>query len=109
MLRENNTRKIAFYAVSKPLLWEAMLAQARDVFGPVCVHRLVTSGTYEERLDQIMRSKAELSSSAVTVGDDWLARYNNEPLFDLFTLRASGRATDARSSRARAARPATPP
>jgi len=53
---------------------------------PVCVHRLVTAGTFEERLDEIMHSKSELSSLAVASADDWIADFTDEQLFELFTL-----------------------
>eukprot|EP00929_Paragymnodinium_shiwhaense_P089012 TRINITY_DN49281_c0_g1_i1.p1 TRINITY_DN49281_c0_g1~~TRINITY_DN49281_c0_g1_i1.p1 ORF type:complete len:1001 (-),score=205.76 TRINITY_DN49281_c0_g1_i1:125-3127(-) len=56
----------------------------------VCVHRFVTEGTYEERLEEIMQRKQDLSSLTVTRADDWIADYDDEALFDLFMLRSSG-------------------
>eukprot|EP00927_Polykrikos_kofoidii_P065493 TRINITY_DN61244_c0_g1_i1.p1 TRINITY_DN61244_c0_g1~~TRINITY_DN61244_c0_g1_i1.p1 ORF type:complete len:1017 (+),score=157.41 TRINITY_DN61244_c0_g1_i1:43-3093(+) len=55
----------------------------------VCVHRLVTEGTYEERLEQIMQRKQDLSSLTVTRAEDWIADYDDQALFDLFMLRSS--------------------
>lgn len=53
----------------------------------VCVHRLITEGTYEEQLEKIMARKQDLSSLTVTRAEDWIADYDDEALFDLFMLR----------------------
>jgi len=66
----------------------------------VCVHRLVTEGTYEERLEEIMKRKQDLSSLTVTSAEDWIADYDDAALFDLFTLRgqqAGGRASSSKA------------
>jgi len=60
----------------------------------VLVHRLVSEGTYEERLEEIMQRKQDLSSLTVTQSEDWIADYDDQALFDLFMLRStSGGAT----------------
>jgi len=77
----------------------------------VCVHTMVTSGTFEERLDEIMQEKAELSNLTVTSVDDWIAHYDDEQVRELFMLRSSsnrnlgptGQASAASSSKASAA------
>jgi len=56
----------------------------------VCVHRLITDGTYEERLEKIMERKQDLSSLTVTSAEDWITDYSDEALFDLFMLRSGG-------------------
>ncbi|CAK9055982.1 unnamed protein product [Durusdinium trenchii] len=53
----------------------------------VCVHRLITEGTYEEQLEKIMARKQDLSSLTVSRAEDWIADYSDEALFDLFMLR----------------------
>ena len=63
----------------------------------VCVHRVVTEGTYEERLEEIMQRKQDLSSLTVTHAEDWIADYDDDALFDLFMLR-SGSNTTSRDS-----------
>jgi hypothetical protein len=55
----------------------------------VCVHTLVTEGTFEERLDEIMKEKAELSSLTITSADDWIANYNDDQVRELFMLRST--------------------
>jgi SNF2 family DNA or RNA helicase len=67
---------------------------------PVCVHRIVTEGTYEERLEEIMRRKQSLSDLTVTRAEDWIADYDDDALFDLFMLRSGGRSSGASGSRA---------
>ena len=57
----------------------------------VCVHRLVTEGTYEERLEEIMQRKQDLSSLTVTRAEDWISDYDDAALYELFTLRSGGR------------------
>lgn len=59
----------------------------------VCVHAFVTTGSFEERLDEIMREKAELSNLTVTSADDWIANYNDEEVRELFMLRSSSSGT----------------
>lgn len=68
----------------------------------VCVHRMVTEGTYEERLEEIMQRKQDLSSLTVTRAEDWIADYDDQALFDLFTLR-SGKGGAGRKAGAGAA------
>lgn len=64
----------------------------------VCVHTLVTKDTFEERLDEIMRDKTELSSMTVTSGEDWIASYSDEKIKELFMLRP-GRPQQTRKRR----------
>lgn len=54
----------------------------------VCVHRLITEGTFEERLEQIMQRKTELSMLTASAAEDWITTYDDEELFELFMLRA---------------------
>mmetsp|Transcript_82549 Transcript_82549/g.129972 ORF Transcript_82549/g.129972 Transcript_82549/m.129972 type:complete len:1049 (+) Transcript_82549:40-3186(+) len=64
----------------------------------VCVHTLVTTGTYEERLDDIMREKSELSNMTVTTADDWIASYDDDEVRELFMLRSSSSVSVGSSS-----------
>lgn len=59
----------------------------------VCVHRLITEGTYEEQLEKIMARKQDLSSLTVSRAEDWIADYTDEALFDLFMLRTGSGAS----------------
>ncbi|MCL2768413.1 MAG: DEAD/DEAH box helicase, partial [Synergistaceae bacterium] len=56
----------------------------------VCVHKFVTAGTIEEKIDVIIESKQNLASSVVTAtsGEKWITEMTNEELFNLFRLGA---------------------
>lgn len=53
----------------------------------VMVHKFLTQGTIEEKIDQMLVAKAKLSDEVVAAsGENWLTEMSNEELFDLFTL-----------------------
>ncbi|MCB1085219.1 MAG: DEAD/DEAH box helicase [Chlamydiia bacterium] len=52
----------------------------------VQVHKLVCMGTIEEKIDAMIKSKKEISESAVGVGEQWLTELSNETLQDLWKL-----------------------
>ncbi len=53
----------------------------------VMVHKFLTRGTIEEKIDQMLAAKAKLSDEAVAAsGENWLTEMSKEELFDLFTL-----------------------
>ena len=56
------------------------IGQSRDVF----VHRLVTAGTFEERIDAMLASKRELAELSVASGESWLCKLGDEELRELF-------------------------
>ena len=53
----------------------------------VMVHRLITSGTFEERIDAMIQSKKELADLAVSSGESWITEMNDTELTDIFNLR----------------------
>ena len=53
----------------------------------VMVHRLITSGTFEERIDAMIQSKKELADLAVSSGESWITEMNDQELKDIFSLR----------------------
>ena len=54
----------------------------------VCVHKFVTAGTIEEKIDIIIESKQKLANDviAATSGENWITGMSNQELFDLFRL-----------------------
>ena len=54
---------------------------------PVQVHRLVTKGTIEERIAEVLTRKKALAESVLGRGDAALTELSNEELRDLVTLR----------------------
>lgn len=52
----------------------------------VMVHRLITLGTFEEKIDEIIKSKKELADLTVSTGESWITEMSNRDLRDIFTL-----------------------
>lgn len=50
------------------------------------VRKFVCVGTLEERIDQLITDKRELSDLTVATGESWLAASDNDELFDLMRL-----------------------
>ncbi|WLP90060.1 SNF2-related protein [Gordonia sp. NB41Y] len=53
----------------------------------VHVRRFVCVGTLEERVDDLIAKKRELSRLTVSTGENWMGDLGDEELFDLFRLR----------------------
>jgi SNF2 family DNA or RNA helicase len=53
----------------------------------VQVHKFVTLGTLEERIDEMIAGKTALSDSVVGGGEQWITEMSTEELRDLFALR----------------------
>jgi SNF2 family DNA or RNA helicase/uncharacterized Zn finger protein len=53
----------------------------------VMVYRLITSNTFEERINDMIQSKKELANLTVKSGEQWLTELDNNALKDLVTLR----------------------
>lgn len=58
------------------------IGQTKDVQ----VHKMICSGTLEERIDQLIMSKRELSEVIVSSSNDWVTELDDETLRELFTL-----------------------
>ncbi|MFC0314231.1 DEAD/DEAH box helicase [Gordonia phosphorivorans] len=54
----------------------------------VQVRKFVCVGTLEERIDELIAAKRELSSLTVATGESWLADLGDDALLDLLSLRA---------------------
>ena len=52
----------------------------------VQVHRFITRGTFEERINEMIRSKRELAEMAVGTGEAWVGQLPPEELRALFRL-----------------------
>jgi SNF2 family DNA or RNA helicase len=53
----------------------------------VQVHKLVTAGTVEERIDEMITAKRELAQRVVGTGEDWLTELSTDDLRQLVSLR----------------------
>ena len=60
------------------------IGQQKNVF----VYKFVSSGTIEEKIDDMLESKKQLSDELITTtsGESWLTEMNNEDLKQLFSL-----------------------
>ncbi|MBF0565488.1 MAG: DEAD/DEAH box helicase family protein [Nitrospirae bacterium] len=52
----------------------------------VIVHRLITLGTFEEKIDEMIKAKKELADLTVVTGEQWLTELSNKELKDIFSL-----------------------
>ena len=52
----------------------------------VLVHRFITQGTFEEKINQLLLHKRELADLTVSTGEKWIGEFSNEELKDLVKL-----------------------
>ncbi len=52
----------------------------------VMVHRFITQGTIEEKINQLLLQKRELADLTVATGEKWIGEFSNEELRDLVKL-----------------------
>jgi superfamily II DNA or RNA helicase len=54
----------------------------------VMVHKFLTKGTIEEKIDEMLTEKSKLSNEVVAAsGEHWITEMSNNELFELFTLK----------------------
>lgn len=58
------------------------IGQTQDVL----VYRLITAGTFEEKINQMLEEKKDLADLTVAVGESWIGEMKTEELKALFTL-----------------------
>lgn len=59
------------------------IGQTKEVF----VHKLVSNGTIEEKIDQLIESKQELANSVLaTSKESWITELSNDELLKLLRL-----------------------
>ncbi len=56
------------------------IGQTKNVF----VHRLISSGTFEEKIDAMIKAKRELADMSIASGESWIANMSVEELRSLF-------------------------
>ena len=52
----------------------------------VMVHRFITKGTFEEKINQLLINKKELADLTVATGEKWIGAYSDKELKDLLAL-----------------------
>lgn len=55
----------------------------------VQVHKLVCTGTVEEKIDEILEAKRGIADSIVGTGEEWITELNDTELRELFSLTSS--------------------
>lgn len=59
------------------------MGQTRDVQ----VHKFIALGTLEERIDEMLDNKQQLSENVISASEGWITELSTDALKDLFTLR----------------------
>ena len=54
----------------------------------VMVHRMITLGTFEEKIDEMLKTKKELADLAVYEGEKIITELSDEEIYEIFTLSA---------------------
>jgi len=54
----------------------------------VMVHRMITLGTFEEKIDEMLKAKKELADLAVYEGEKIITELSDEEIYQIFTLSA---------------------
>lgn len=54
----------------------------------VMVHRMITLGTFEEKIDEMLKSKKELADLAIYEGEKIITELTDEEIYEIFTLSA---------------------
>lgn len=53
----------------------------------VQVHKLISTGTLEEKIDEMIERKKDLAEGVIGSSEEWITRMNNDQLRELFALR----------------------
>ena len=52
----------------------------------VMVYRLITQGTFEEKINAMLKEKKELADLAVSTGEKWVGELSNRDLKAMFSI-----------------------
>ncbi|MEW6574351.1 MAG: C-terminal helicase domain-containing protein [Bacillota bacterium] len=52
----------------------------------VIVYRLITLGTFEEKIDEMLKLKKELAEMTVSAGEQWLTELSDRELLEIFKM-----------------------
>ena len=58
------------------------IGQTKNVF----VHRLISSNSFEEKINQMIKNKQELADLTISTGEQWIGNLSNIELEEIFTL-----------------------
>jgi superfamily II DNA or RNA helicase len=57
------------------------IGQTKNVF----VHRLIVAGSFEEKIDAMLKAKRELADMTISSGESWIAKMSSAELRELFS------------------------
>ena len=66
------------------------VGQTRDVQ----VHKMIVTGTVEEKIDEILESKRSLAESVIGEGEAWITEMSDDELSEIFSLQATAAVDD---------------
>jgi SNF2 family DNA or RNA helicase len=58
------------------------IGQTKDVI----VHRFITLETFEEKINEMLEKKKELSENIIKTGESWITELSNQEIKNLFKL-----------------------
>ncbi|MDR1023921.1 MAG: DEAD/DEAH box helicase family protein [Prevotellaceae bacterium] len=83
----------ASHVIHYDLWWNpAVEAQATDRAyrigqkNNVMVHRFITKGTFEERINEMIQRKKNLADLTISTGESWIGNFSNKELREIFEL-----------------------
>ena len=50
------------------------------------MHKLITEGTLEERINQLLEDKRALANTVIGTGEKWISQLSDDELLDLVSL-----------------------
>jgi SNF2 family DNA or RNA helicase len=53
----------------------------------VMVHRFITQGSFEEKINEMIRHKKELADLSVGIGENWIGNLSGKELKEVFELK----------------------
>lgn len=56
----------------------------------VMVHRMITIGTFEEKIDEMLKGKKDLANMAVYEGEKIITELSDQEIYEIFTLSGGG-------------------
>jgi len=52
----------------------------------VFVYRMICESTFEEKIEEMMRAKRDLSEMTVAVGEKWISELSDDQIKEVFSL-----------------------
>lgn len=63
---------------------EKISIRGNSVTAKVLVHRFITKGTFEDKIDKMISDKKHLAQMTVSTGENWIVNLSDEELRSIF-------------------------